>query len=233
MSWAEDRGFAIHSAVNERLGFLRRTYTHLLVEICLVGAVAFYVLHSPALLDGIAKPLMGNLILYLLAFFGVSLVSRRLMAGRTSSVVQYSGAGLWVLFLGFLIAPFAWYIQQVTGSFAILGQAFVMTACIFTGLTAYVFYTRKDFSAWGGAIGMITMAVFGVSVVMAFMGGGGGIIYSLVWVVLMGGWVLYDTSNILHRRHVDQHVAASVDLLVDFVYMFINLAMLILGGSRR
>lgn len=105
-----------------------------------------------------------------------------------------------------------------------------MTAAIFGGLTAYVLMARRDFSFMGGALSIVTSVVFFGSIVYWFFGGAGGVGYSIVWVVLLGGWVLYDTSNILHRRHVGDHVAASVDLLVDFVYMFIHIAMILLGS---
>jgi FtsH-binding integral membrane protein len=49
-------------------------------------------------------------------------------------------------------------------------------------------------------------------------------------VVLLSGWVLYDTSQIIHRRRIGEHVAASVDLLVDFVYLFIHIVMLLLSS---
>ena len=231
MTWAEDRGgFAIDAAVSERMGFIRRTYLHLGGEVLLVGAVAAFILNTPALLEGIAIPLISNLLIYILAFFGVSFISRKLMEGQKSIAVQYLGAGLWVLFLGVLVAPIAWVIHTHTGSYAIVGQAFFMTATIFGALTAYVFLTKKDFSFIGGALALLTACVFGFGIVATLFGGfGGGAWWSLLWVVLLGGWILYDTSRILHHRHVSQHVAASVDLLVDFVFMFIHLALLLLG----
>jgi FtsH-binding integral membrane protein len=42
----------------------------------------------------------------------------------------------------------------------------------------------------------------------------------------------HDTSQILHRRAVNQYVAASVDLLVDFVLMFLYVLMILLNSSR-
>jgi len=223
MTWAEDRGFAIDAAVDARMAFIRKTYLCLLAEILLTGVVATLVLKTPALLEGVAKPLAGSILIYILAFFGVSFVSRRLLAGSPSAALQLAGAGLWVLFLGILVAPFAWYVQQVTGSYAIVGQAFVMTSCVFAGLTAYVFFTRKDFSFMGGALSIVTMVVFGGSILYFVMGGGGGVGYSVLWVLLLGAWVLYDTSKLLHHRRVGQHVAASVDLLVDFIYLFLHI----------
>lgn len=232
MSWSEDRGFAIHAAVDERMAFLRRTYAYLLMEICLVGVVTTFVLRSPTLLANVAIPLASSIWIYLLGIFGVSFISRALVR-RRSAGAQLAGAGVWVLFLGILLAPFAWVIEQRTGSYALLGQAFLMTAGIFGGLTAYVLISRKDFSFIGGALSIVTSIVFFGSIAYFIFGGTAGFGFNILWVVLIGGWVLYDTSNVLHRRNVREHVAASVDLLVDFVYMLIYIAMILLNSQRN
>ena len=229
MTWAEDSGgFAIHAAVNERMGFIRKTYAHLTGELLGVFLMAWMALTVPAL-RSIAEALWTNILLYVVGFFGVAFVSKKLMQGNRALSTQYFGAGLWVFFLGLLVAPLALIAEARFGSLAVLGEAFILTSCVFGGLTAYVFMSKKDFSFIGGALSMITMIVFGISIIGVFMGGMPSI-WSLVWVVLLGGWVLYDTSNILHHRRVDQYVAASVDLLVDFIFMFIHIAMLLMGS---
>jgi hypothetical protein len=73
------------------------------------------------------------------------------------------------------------------------------------------------------------MLMVGITLISMFMGGMPSI-WSVVWVVVLGGWVLYETSNVLHHRRVDQYVAASVDLLVNFVLMFMHIAMLLMSG---
>ena len=114
----------------------------------------------------------------------------------------------------------------------VLAQAFILTACVFIGLTAYVLMTKKDFSALGAALGIGTMLVIGLILTASFFGGIGGTWITIVCVVLMAGWVLYDTSNVLHHHKTNQAVAASVNLLVDFVLMFLNILMLLTGGGR-
>jgi FtsH-binding integral membrane protein len=234
MTWSEDKGFAIDSAMNARMGFIRRTYAHLVGELAAVAAVVAIGIKTPALQE-LGFALMGRWFIYILAFFGVSLLTRKMLEGRRSLAVQYAAAGIWVVFLGLLVTPLAIIARELTGSFAVLGEAAVLTGCVFTGITAYVFVTKKDFSFIGGAIWMISWLLFGIGILAAIFGGLGGtgsLVYSCAMVVLLGGWVLYDTSKVLHHRHVDQHVAASVDLLVDFVYMFIYIVSILLRSRR-
>ena len=230
MSWeTEQGGFAINAALNERLGFIRKTYLHLGVELMAVAGVTALCLQIPAM-QKLSIALLSNFIIYIAAFFGVALISRKLMEGSKSVAVQYAGAGLWVFFLGLLITPLAMIADAKFGSYAVLGEAFIMTACVFGGLTAYVFVTKKDFSFMRGALVVISWTLVGFALISFLFGGfGGSPIWSILWVVLLGGWVLYDTSNVLHHRRVDQYVAASVDLLVDFVYMFIHIASLLMN----
>ena len=230
LQWADDRGFAIDAAVDERMGFLRRTYLHLAGEIGAVGLVTYLALQSAAA-QKLAVYLWSNFILYLAAFFGVAFISRKLMEGRKSMAVQYAGAGLWVVFLGILVTPLAMIAHAKFGSYAILGQGFLLTMCAFVGITAYVFMTKKDFSFIGGALSMATWILIGLAFLSFFFGGfGGGSIWSILWVILLCGWILYDTSKVLHHRRVGEHVAASVDLLVDFIYLFIHIVILLMNS---
>jgi len=228
MTWADDRGFAIDAAVDERLGFIRRTYLHLIGELAGVALVTYITLQSETL-SKVAFMLLGNLLIYFAAFFAVSLVSRKLMEGRKSLAIQYAGAGLWIFFLGLLVAPLAIIAKTNLGSYAVLWEGFLLTAFVFGGLTAYVFITRKDFSFLGGTIWLLSWLLVGACVLGVFAGFA-GLWMSVLWVALLAGWVLYDTSKVIHHRRVDEHVAASVDLLVDFVYMFIHIVILLMGS---
>jgi len=233
MTWADDRrGFAIDAAVDARLGFIRKTYAHLGGEILAVGAMTWVILNVPAL-QRLAVGLISNFLIYLVAFFGASLISRKLMEGRVSAARQYLGAGIWVFFLSLLVAPLCMLAQARLGSLAVIGEAFIVTSCVFVGLTAYVFWTKKDFSFMRGALAVASWTLVGVALVMFLFGGfSGSPIWSILWVVLLAGWVLYDTSQVMHRRMVGEHVAASVDLLTDFVFMFLHIAMLLMGNRE-
>lgn len=234
MPWADDRGFAINAAMDARMAFVRRTYAHLFAELAATALVVYVALQVPAV-QQIAGAVMGRWYIYILCFFGVSLVTRKMLEGQRSIGIQYAAAVIWVLFLGLLVTPLAMIAKYQTGSYAVLGEGAILTGCVFAGITAYAFFTKKDFSYLGGALWMLSLLAFGIGMVSMIFGGFGGsgsLIYSCAMVVLLGGWVLYDTSKVLHHRHVSQHVAASVDLLVDFVYMFIYIVSILLRSRR-
>jgi len=229
MGWAADPGgFAIQASVNERLGFLRKTYGLLSLQILAVGAIAAFVINTPFLLNNVAIRLYDGIMIYILVFMGLSFLTRRMLEGSKPLSTQYAAAGLWTFFLGLLISPLCYMASLRFGSYAIVGEAFVLTSAIFIGLTVYVFTTKKDFSFLRGAIWIASMSMLAIGALLYFTGNSGGIWYSVIWVGVLAAWTLYDTSKILHHRHTNEAVAASVDLLLDFVYLFIHILMILM-----
>ena len=115
-------------------------------------------------------------------------------------------------------------------------QAFVLTLTVFGALTAYVLTTKKDFSFMRGAlaiglglaIGISIFAMFGAGFAIDLVSGTG---WSIAMVLLFGGYMLYDTSNILHRYPANMAATAAAMLFYDFVIMFIHMLRLV-AASR-
>jgi FtsH-binding integral membrane protein len=229
MGWAADRGgFAIDAAVDERLGFLRKTYGWLTGQIIAVAALTSLFMQSEAIVNAALNLIYGNILIYILLFMGLSFITRKMLEGHKPMNVQVAGAALWVVFLSALCTPLCYFVIEA-GHGAKITQAVIMTTGVFAGLTTYVLVTKKDFSWARSIIFIASWTLLGVGVVLAFGGGVSGIWYSALWVGLLSLWTLYDTSQVLHHRGVNEYVAASVDLLLDFVFLFIHILMLLMN----
>ena len=99
-------------------------------------------------------------------------------------------------------------------------SAAALTLIGFAGLTAIVFFTRKDFSflggllRWAGVLALLTIVagvVFGLNL---------GSWVSIAMIGLAGGAILYDTSNILRHYPEDRYVAAALELFASVAMMF-------------
>ena len=97
------------------------------------------------------------------------------------------------------------------------------TAAIFLGLSAYVMTTRKDFSFMGGFLV--------VGILVAFLAGLGAIFFempglslavSAMFVLLMSGLILYQTSSIIHGGETN-YIMATVTLYVSIFNLFTSL----------
>src|SRR5690606_4432764 len=98
--------------------------------------------------------------------------------------------------------------------------AALVTLVLFGGLTGIVFLTRKDFSFMRGILGVLALAALGVIVCSWIFGFSLGVFFAGAMVALAGGYILYNTSNVLHHYRTDQHVSAALTLFADVALMF-------------
>ncbi len=103
---------------------------------------------------------------------------------------------------------------------AIVTTALGGTGIIFLGLSAYALITRKDFSFMGGFLMVGMFVVIGASLANIFLQmpvlslvGSGAII------MLMSGFILFETSNIIHRGETN-YIMATASLFLSLLNMF-------------
>jgi FtsH-binding integral membrane protein len=212
----------------ERAAFIRRTYSHL------AGAIAAFALLEWALLtlvfrNDLAIPILRALgtsrfswLLVLGAFILFGSLARHWASSQTSQGVQYFGLGLYVVLEALIFVPLLLILFLVvpTQALGIIQTAGVLTLAVTAGLTAVVFLTKKDFSFLRSALVVGTCIAFGAIIAAIAFGFTLGIFFCVAMVALMAGYILYDTSNVLHHYHTEQHVAASLALFAAIATMF-------------
>lgn len=209
---------AADASVDERAAFIVKTYLHL------AGAIFGLVAVEAALIfSGAANAILSVMVsvpwfLVLLGFVAVSWVADRWARGATSLPMQYAGLGLYVVAQAVLLVPML-AIAMTYDPQAIPAAALV-TLVLFGGLTGIVFLTRKDFSFMRGILGVAALGALGVMVGSWIFGFSLGILFSGAMVVLAGGYILYNTSNVLHHYRTDQHVSAALTLFADVALLF-------------
>lgn len=150
---------------------------------------------------------------------------------------QNSAAALPLVFaftglLGFSIGPMLnGYLALANGG-QIVMTAMGMTAAIFLGLSAYVLTSKKDFSFMGGFLAagmMMALIAMVVLFVLPFFGvhiPALHLAFSAVIVLLMAGFILYDTSNIVNGTYTN-YIMATVGLYTSIFNLFIHLLSLV------
>lgn len=230
-----------------RLAFLRKVYTIFGASMVLWMGTTFVIASSASLMEKVLPLMSGGIIMFMLLMAGMFLLLRLTANSYPMNVV---GIGLFAMLEGVLTAPLVYYALASGDAEAaeamargvivdsifengggIVTQAFVITASVFTGLTAYALTTKRDFLWMRGALWMGFFALFGIMILSMFGIGGGmmGWGFSLAFVVLMGGFVLYDTQNIMKRYPENMAVAAAATLLIDFIIMFKYILMLLMN----
>jgi len=154
--------------------------------------------------------------------------------------VANSSNGIYVVFaftalMGASLGPTLNHHLAMSGGSEIVMQALGGTALVFFGLSAYVLTTKKDFSFMGGflAVGLILVVVcmlglviagfFGIQVPMASLALSGAI------VLLMSGFILFDTSRIVNGGETN-YIMATVSLYLNIYNLFVSL-LHILGAT--
>lgn len=217
----------------ERIGFIKKTYGHLL------GAVfAFVVMEAalfslPGIDEMVASMVRGRAWLLVLgSFILVNYIAERWARSTTSIATQYLGLGVYVIAEAITFLPLLWIAARYGGQ-NVIPAAAVLTLTLFTGLSAFVFLSRKDFSFLGGALWIAGLAAFGLCVVSVLFGFSLGILFTVAMIALASGYILYDTSNVIHHYRVGQHVAASLALFAAVALMFWYVLRLVMSISNR
>jgi len=129
--------------------------------------------------------------------------------------------------MGYALGPILnAYLSLPNGSQVVM-MAMGGTAAIFLALSAYVMTTRKNFSFMGGFLM--------VGILVAFLAGLGAIFFNMpglslavsaMFVLLMSGLILYETSNIIHGGETN-YIMATVTLFVAIFNLFTSLLSLL------
>ncbi len=160
-----------------------------------------------------------GLLLTLGGYFGLLFLTARLRnsAWGLASVFALTG------FMGYTLGPILNAYLALPNGGQIVMNAMGGSGVIFLGLSAYALSTRKNFSFMGGFL------ISGILV--AFLAGLGALFFempmlslavSAMFVLLMSGLILYETSNIIHGGETN-YIMATVSLYVAIFNLFTSL----------
>ncbi|MGH1540218.1 MAG: Bax inhibitor-1/YccA family protein [Arenicella sp.] len=208
------------ASADERVGFIRKTYTHLALSIA-----AFALLETFLQKMGFGEKAMALLagsswswLIVLGVFMVVSIVADKWARDDYSPALQYAGLGLYIVAEAFIFLPLLYMAQAIAPG--VIENAAILTLGLVAGITAVAFTTRKDFSFLAPALtigGIIAMGVIVASIAFGFQL---GMFFSAAMIIFAAGSILYSTSNIIHVYRADQHVAASLSLLASVGLLF-------------
>lgn len=227
--------FAADASADARIAFIRRTYLHLSGAILMFAGLEAIIFNTPALRDGILSLMFTHWWVAIVAFIGASWVAQWWAHNAASQGLQYAGLATYAVIQAIIFVPLLYVASRVGGPDSnIIPTAGLLTVVIFGGLSAIVFTTRADFSFLRVVLWLATLGAMGIAVAAAIFGFNLGVLFAGGMVVLASGWILYDTSNVLHHYRTDQHVGAALELFASVVLLFWYLIRLltILNDSR-
>jgi len=171
-----------------------------------------------------------GLLLTLAGYFGLLFATSRFRNSSTGLVCVFALTG----FMGYTLGPILNAYLSLANGGQIVMTAMGGTGLVFLGLSGYALATRKDFSFMGGFL----MA----GILVAFIGGLAAVFLempvlslavSAMFVLLMAGLILFETSNIIHGGETN-YIMATVSLYVSIFNLFTSLLHLLgfMGGEE-
>lgn len=225
------------SPAAERAAFIRRVYGHL------AGAILVFVALETLLLAIVPAELIltmvsGNLawLVVLVMFMGASWIADRWAHSETSIGMQYLGLGLYVLAQAIIFLPLLYIATNFFPPNAhVIEKAGIMTLAVFGGLTAAVFFTKRDYSYIAPILSIGSMLALGFMLALMFFGGGSmmSLIFCFFMVALASGYIIYQTSVIMHHYRTDQHVGASLGLFASVALLFWYILQIVMASNRN
>ncbi|MBP2833671.1 US12 family protein [Aquimarina sp. U1-2] len=207
----------------KRVAFYKKTYTHLAMAVLLFVVVEWIFFQSETVVNFAFSMTQGWRWLLMLGGFMLATTYAEKMAHRTHNInQQYLGLLLYVVAEAFIFIPLIGIAMMIAenGGANILNQAAILTLALFTGLSAIVLLTKKDFSFLRSILTIGFFIALGLIVAGLLFGFNLGLWFSVGMVVLASGSILYQTSNMVHKYAEDQYVGASLGLFASLMLLF-------------
>ncbi|HFQ91976.1 MAG TPA: Bax inhibitor-1/YccA family protein [Chromatiales bacterium] len=160
-----------------------------------------------------------GLLLTLAGYIGLLFATAKFRNSSLGLVFVFALTG----FMGYTLGPILNAYLSLPNGNQLVMTALGGTGAIFLGLSAYALTTRKDFSFMGGFLF--------AGILVAFLGGLGAVIFAMpvlslaisaMFVLLMAGLILYQTSEIIHGGETN-YIMATVTLYVSIFNLFTSL----------
>jgi modulator of FtsH protease len=165
-----------------------------------------------------------GMIITLVGYFGLLFLTEKFRNSSLGLVFVFALTG----FMGLTLGPILnMYLHAFSNGHELIMTALGGTGVIFLGLSGYALTTRKDFSFLGGFLM--------VGILVAFLAGIGAALFSMpglslavsaMFILLMSGMILFQTSAIIHGGETN-YISATVSLYVSIYNLFLSLLQLL------
>jgi len=160
-----------------------------------------------------------GIIVTLVGYFGLLFLTAKFRNSSTGLLCVFALTG----FMGYTLGPIINAYLAMNNGPQLVMTALGGTGVIFLALSAYALTSKKDFSFMGGflTIGILVAFVAGLGA-MFFQTPALSLAVSAMFVLLMSGLILYQTSDII-RGGETNYIMATVTLYVSIFNLFTSL----------
>ncbi len=160
-----------------------------------------------------------GLLISLAGYFGLLFLTSRFRDSGLGLLFVFALTG----FMGYTLGPILNAYLSLPNGNQLVMTALGATGVIFLSLSGYALTSRKDFSFMGAflMVGILVAFLAGIAAVFFTMPGL-ALAVSAMFVLLMSGLILYETSQIIHGGETN-YIMATVTLYVSIYNLFLSL----------
>jgi modulator of FtsH protease len=160
-----------------------------------------------------------GIIITLVGYFGLLFLVTKFRDRGLGVALLFALTG----FMGYTLGPIISHYLNMPNGTQVVMMALGGTAAIFLGLSAYALVSKRDFSFMGGFLA--------IGILLAFLAGLAALFFNIpalsltvsaVFVLLMSGFILYETNSIV-RGGETNYVMATLSLFVAIFNLFTSL----------
>lgn len=205
----------MQAAVNIRMGFLRKVYALLSLQLLMTVIMSGICMAVPP----IRSFVQGNdwLMGYVLVSSVVVLIA--LYIKRRDSPANLILLAAFTVILAYSIAVVLTYCDL-----AIVLQALFLTMTVVIGLSAYTFQSKRDFSSLGSGLFAILLCLVVGSLLQCFVANS-ALEFALSWggAVVFCFYIIYDTQMLMQRLSPEEYILATISLYLDITNLFLRI----------
>ncbi|MBQ0725614.1 MAG: Bax inhibitor-1/YccA family protein [Cycloclasticus sp.] len=171
-----------------------------------------------------------GMIITLVGYIGLLFLTSKLRNSSWGILCVFALTG----FMGMTLGPILnMYLNAYSNGHELIMTSLGGTGVIFFALSAYALTTKKDFSFISGFLM--------VGILVAFLAGIGAMVFSIpalslgvsaMFIMLMSGMILYQTSEIIHGGETN-YIMATVSLYISLFNLFTSLLHILGAVSGR
>lgn len=205
----------------DRVAFYKKTYTHVAGGVLVFIIFEYFLLQSDIIVEFALSMLNGwRWIIMLGGFMLATNYAEGTVMKTSNKNVQYMGYTLYIFAEAFIFVPLIYIALSYTQSFDMLNQAAIVTLSLFTGISAIVFITKKDFSFLKAGLTVGFFIAIGLILAGVLFGFDLGLWFSVGMCVLAAGSILYQTSNLVHKYGTEDYIPAALGLFASLMLLF-------------
>jgi len=203
------------------VAFYKKTYLHVALGVLVFILIEYLFLHSESIVKFTLSLTEGRMWLLMLGGFMLATSYAEKMAiNSTSKNKQYLGYLIYIVAEAFIFVPILFIAVNYMQDTGVLKQATILTLSLFTGLSAVVLLTGKDFSFLRTALTIGGFVAIGLIAAGLIFGFNLGLWFSAGMIILAAISILYQTSNLVHKYRTDQYIAAALGLFASLMLLF-------------